>query len=66
MNILRSFGSADVIAHTDIRTLRKCFDISRGRGKRISLTPEEMKETAQNSIGFPSTSEVIQIKHLVA
>ena len=64
MNILREFGSADVIAHTDIRTLRKCFDI--GRGMRISLTPEKLKEVAKNSIGFPSLSEAIQIKHLVA
>ena len=64
MNILREFGSADVIAHTDIRTLRKCFDI--GRGMRISLPPEKLKEVAKNSIGFPSLSEAIQIKHLVA
>ena len=63
MNVLKEFGSADVIARTDIRTLRKCFDI--GRGKHISLTAEELKETAKNSIGFPSTAEVIQIKHLV-
>ena len=33
---------------------------------RISLTPEKLKETAKNSIGFPSISEAIQIKHLVA
>ena len=64
MNVLREFGSADAIAHTDIRTLRKCFDI--GRGMRISLTPEKLKEAAKNSIGFPSLSEVLQIKHLVA
>ena len=64
MNVLREFGSADVIAHSDIRTLRKCFDI--GRGKQISLTPEKLKEAAKNSIGFPSLSEVLQIKHLVA
>lgn len=63
MNVLKEFGSADVIAHTDIRTLRKCFDT--GRGKRISLTAEELKEAAKNSIGFPSAAEVIQIKHLV-
>lgn len=36
MNILKEFGSADVIAHTDIQTLRKCFDT--GRGKHISLS----------------------------
>lgn len=63
MNILREFASADEIARTDIRTLRKCFDI--GRGKHISLTAEELKEAAKNSIGFHSTAEVIQIKHLV-
>ena len=64
MNLLKQFGSADVIAHTDIRTLRKCFDT--GKGGRISLTAEQLKETAKNSVGFPSTAEVIQIKHLVA
>ena len=42
MNILKEFGSADAIAHADIRTLRKCFDT--GRGKHISLTAEELKE----------------------
>lgn len=64
MNVLREFGSAEAIAHADIRTLRKCFNIS--RGKHISLTPEKLKEVAKNSIGFTSVSEVIQIKHLVA
>lgn len=64
MNILKEFGSAEAIEHTDIRTLRNFFDV--GKGKRISLTAEELKETAKNSIGFPSTAEVIQIKHLVA
>lgn len=59
MNILKEFGSADVIAHTDIRTLHKYFDI--GRGDHISLTAEQLKETAKNSIGFSSTAEVIQI-----
>ena len=64
MNILKEFGSADAIAHADIRTIRKCFDT--GRGKHISLTAEELKEAARNSIGFPSSSEATQIKHLVA
>ncbi len=63
MNVLRQFGSAEAIAHADIRTLRKCFDI--GRGKHISLTAEALKEAAKSSIGFPSTAEVIQIKHLI-
>ena len=63
LNVLRQFGSAEAIAHADIRTLRKCFDI--GRGKHISLTAEALKEAAKSSIGFPSTAEVIQIKHLI-
>ena len=64
MNILKTFGSADNIANTDIRTIRKCFEI-KGRGCRISLTPEELKECAKASIGIPSSAEVIQIKHLI-
>ena len=64
MNILKTFGSAENIAHSNIRTIRKCFEIS-GRGKRISLTPEQLKECAINSIGISSLADVIQIKHLV-
>ena len=64
MEILRSFGSAEKIANTDIRTLRKCFDI-KGRGARISLTAEQLKEAAKNSIGISSIADEIQIKHLV-
>lgn len=64
MTILKTIGSAQEIANTDIRSLRKCFDMS-GKGRRISLTPEELKECARNSIGISSLAEVIQIKHLV-
>lgn len=64
MNILKTFGSANNIANTDIRTLRKCFEL-KGRGKRIPLTPEQLKECAKASIGIPSSAEVIQIKHLI-
>ncbi|WP_279160937.1 IS110 family transposase [Thomasclavelia cocleata] len=64
MNLLKTFGSAEDIANTDIRTIRKCFDIN-GRGKRIALTPEQLKECAKSSIGISSTAEIIQIKHLV-
>lgn len=64
MNLLKTFGSAEAIADTDIRTIRKCFDIN-GRGNRISLTPEQLKECAKSSIGISSIAEVIQIKHLV-
>ena len=29
MNILKEFSSADALAHSDIRTIRKCFDFKR-------------------------------------
>ena len=64
-DVLSSFGSADTIANTDIRTLRKCFEVQ-GRGRRISLTAEQLKEAAKKSIGINSTAEVIQIKHLLS
>lgn len=64
MNVLKEFGSAENIAKTDIRTIRKCFDI-KGRGRRISLTPEQLKECAKSSIGISSMADVIQIKHLI-
>ena len=64
MNLLKTFGSAEAIASTDIRTIRKCFEI-KGRGGRISLTAEKLKECAKNSIGISSEVETIQIKHLV-
>lgn len=65
MNVLKRFGSAENIANADIRTIRKCFEI-KGRGNRISLTPEQLKECAKNSIGIPSSAEVIQIRHLIS
>lgn len=64
VNILKEFGSADAVARADIRTIRKCFHI-KGKGRRIALTAEKLKEAAKNSVGFPYTAEVIQIKHLI-
>lgn len=64
MNILKIFSSADQLANADIRNIRKCFDI-KGKGNRISLTPEFLKEAAKDSIGISSIAEEIQIKHLV-
>lgn len=64
MRLLKEFGSANAIARTDIRTLRKCFEIT-GRGRRISLTAESVKEAAKSSIGFSSFADELQIKHLV-
>lgn len=64
INLLKTFGSAANIANADIRNIRKCFNYE-GKGNRISLIPEDVKEAAKNSIGIDSTSEVIQIKHLI-
>jgi len=63
-NILRTFGSAEKLANTDIRTIRKCFEVP-SQGRRIALTPEELKEAAKNSIGISSMADEIQIKHLI-
>ena len=64
INLLKTFGSAQNIAMADIRNIRKCFDF-KGRGLRISLTPEQLKDTAKKSIGIASSAEELQIKHLV-
>lgn len=65
MSLLKTFGSADKIAHADIRTVRKCFEIQ-GRGNRISLTAEQLKDAARSSIGISSIAEEIQMKHLIS
>ena len=63
-NILKTFTSAANIANADIRSLRKCFEY-KSRGRRISLSPEKLKQVAKHSIGIDSYSEVIQIRHLI-
>ena len=64
MNILRAFPSAAKIASADIRNLRKCFDI-KGKGRRIDLTADQLKQAARNSIGISSIADEIQIRHLI-
>lgn len=64
MNILRTFTSAASIASADIRIIRKCFEV-KGKGGRISLTAEQLKTAAKDSIGFSFPSDELQIKHLV-
>lgn len=63
MEVLKTFSSAHTIAKTDIRTIRKCFETD--RGKPISLTAEQLKEAAKNSIGMNSGSEAMKIRHLI-
>ena len=64
MNVLKTFASAEKIAGSDIRTIRKCFEYN-GRGNRISLSAEQLKAAAKASVGIPSVAEEIQIRHLV-
>ena len=64
ISVLKTYGSAANIAKADIRSLRKCFEY-KGKGKRISLTAEKLKEAAKASIGIDSACEVIQIRHLI-
>lgn len=64
MNVLKAFGSAYEIAHSDIRNIRSCFKTN-SRGKTISLTPEQLKKAASKSIGIHSLADEIQIKHLI-
>ena len=64
MNVLKRFASAEKIANSDIRTIRKCFEYE-GRGKRIQLSAEQLKTTAKASVGISSVAEEIQIRHLV-
>lgn len=64
MNVLREFPSAALISKTDIRTLRKCFKT--GKGNRIKLTAEELKEAAKKSVGFGSVAEEMTIQNLIA
>ena len=64
MSIFKTFSSANAIANADIRSIRKCFE-SKGRGRRISLSAEQLKTAAKVSVGIPSVPEEIQIRHLV-
>ena len=64
MNVLKTFASAEKIANSDIRTIRKCFEYE-GRGKRIQLSAEQLKTTAKASVGISSVAEETQIRYLV-
>ena len=63
MAVLKTFGSAEAIANADIRRIRRYFEY-KGRGRRISLTPEMLKDRAKSSVGIPSSADVIQIRDI--
>lgn len=46
MRLLKQFGSAHIMANTNIRTLRNTFVVA-SQGKRIHLTPEQPKACSQ-------------------
>lgn len=58
-------GGAKTIAKTDIKTIRRLF-IVKGRGKRINLSAEKLKKSAEESIGQNLLSTNIVIKNLIA
>lgn len=63
MRILKDYQSADNIAHTDIRSLRKSIRPV-GCGKSASIKAEDLKEAAKNSIGVKNLSIELDIKHI--
>ena len=50
MNVLKRYPSADIIASTDIRSLRNVL-ATKARGRKSSVTAEILKTTARDSIG---------------
>lgn len=60
LNILREYSDAYTIAHTDIRSLRKCFKYCN------SFTAEELKALASNSVGIHDVSISFIIKSIIS
>jgi Transposase and inactivated derivatives len=65
MRVLKLYSSANIIANTDIRLLRKSFNIS-DSGRRVSLSAETLKVSAFNSVGETNPTIEIEIKHLIS
>lgn len=64
LKVLHEFQSAENIANTDIRTLRKVLSI-KGRGRSVSLTAEELKSAAKESIGHTNIALNLEIQQTV-
>ena len=65
MRIIGELQSAEKIARTDIRTIRKCISPKHTAGKNASLTAEELKNAAKRSVGHSDSSLEMEIRHLV-
>ncbi len=63
LKVLHDFQSAENIASTDIRTLRKALIVDRGRC--VSITAEELKSAAKQSIGHSNFAMEIEIRQTV-
>ena len=44
MNVLRTFDSANEVAHAEICSIRKCFETT-NQGYQIALTPKKLLRT---------------------
>ena len=64
MAILSEFQSANTIANTDIRILRKVLK-PKGKGRTVSFTAEKLKSLAKSSVGQPNVIIEMEIKHLI-
>ena len=60
LNILRKYSDAYTIAHTDSRSLRKCFNYCN------SFSAEELKELASNSVGIHDVSISFIIQSVIS
>ena len=60
LNILRKYSDAYTIAHTDIRSLIKCFKYCN------SFSAEELKELASNSVGIHDVSISFIIQSVIS
>lgn len=60
LNILRKYSDAYTIAHTDIRSLRKCFKYCN------SFTAEKLEELASHSVGIHDTSISFIIQSVIS
>ena len=64
MAILLEFQSANTIAKTDVRSLRKVLK-PKGKGRTVPFTADQLKSLAKSSVGQPDAILEMEIKHLV-
>lgn len=64
MDILKEFPSARSLAGTDIRNIRKVVNAPH-KGRKVSLSAEDLKNLAKKSIGLDSPSAELNIRFLI-